>query len=70
MKSALTRNSRTDSTYGASNHVAHTRSIVTGLRQYVEVHRDPAIPDGTLVHVNSTTRSLYTDRPLDGGDPA
>jgi hypothetical protein len=59
-----------EETYGASNHVAHTRSIVAGLRRIAEVHSDPAIPDGTLVHVNPTTPSRYTDRPLDGGDPA
>jgi len=59
-----------EETYGASNHVAHTRSIVAGLRRIVEVHSDPAISDGTLVHVNPTTPSRYTDRPLDGGDPA
>jgi hypothetical protein len=59
-----------EETYGASNHVAHTRSIVAGLRRIVEVHSDSAIPDGTLVHVNPTTSSRYTDQPLDGGDPA
>ncbi|GAA4258521.1 hypothetical protein GBZ26_11355 [Azospirillum formosense] len=56
-----------EETYGASNHVAHTRSIVTGLRRILGVHSDSTIPDGTLVHVNPATPSRYTDRPLDGG---
>jgi hypothetical protein len=42
-----------EDTYGASNHVAHIRSMCEGLRRIMAVHDDADIPDGTLVHVNA-----------------
>ncbi|WP_214470870.1 hypothetical protein [Mesorhizobium sp. dw_380] len=41
-----------EETYGASNYVAHHRSMVEGLRRILAVHNDPDIPDGTVVHLN------------------
>lgn len=42
-----------EDTYGASNYVAHNRSMVEGLRRILAVHNDADIPDGTLVQLNT-----------------
>ncbi|MGQ2908455.1 MAG: hypothetical protein ACT6QU_10940 [Aliihoeflea sp.] len=51
-------------TYGASNYVAHHQSMVDGLRSILAVHNDPAIPDGSVVHVNRAMPSRLGNRPL------
>jgi hypothetical protein len=54
-----------EETYGASNYVAHHRSMVDGLSRILAVHNDPAIPDGTIVHVNRAMPSRLENRPLE-----
>lgn len=56
-----------EETYGASNHLAHTRSIIAGLQRILDIHGDAEIPDGTLVHVDPERPSRYAGRPLDAG---
>jgi hypothetical protein len=59
-----------EETYGASNHLAHTRSVIAGLEKILDIHNDPEIPDGTLVHVDPERPSRYAGQPLDAGDDA
>ncbi|MFU0505630.1 hypothetical protein [Pseudaminobacter sp. NGMCC 1.201702] len=54
-----------EETYGASNHVAHIRSVVEGLRAIVAVHNDPDILDRTIVHLNPAMASRRGQRSLD-----
>lgn len=56
-----------EETYGASNHLAHTRSVIAGLQRILDIHGDAEIPDGTLVHVDPERPSRYAGQPLDAG---
>jgi hypothetical protein len=55
-----------EGTYGASNYVEHQRRLVRGLEKIIAVHHDASIPTGTLVQVNPSTPSRFTEKPLDG----
>lgn len=54
-----------EDTYGASNYVAHHRSMVEGLRRILAVHNDSDIPDETLVHLNTGMPPRLADRSLE-----
>ena len=54
-----------EDTYGASNYVAHHRSMVEGLRRILAVHNDPDIPDGTLVQLNTGMPPRLVNRALE-----
>jgi len=54
-----------EDTYGASNYVAHHRSMVEGLRRILAVHNDPGIPDGTLVQLNTGMPPRLINRALE-----
>lgn len=54
-----------EETYGASNYVAHNRTMVDGLRRILAVHNDPDIPDGTLVQLNASMPPRVDDSALD-----
>jgi len=59
-----------EDTFGASNHVAHIRSMCAGLRRIIAVHDDTNIPDGTLVHVNAGRAGRRTGGALHGDGDA
>jgi integrase len=54
-----------EETYGASNYVTHIRSVVDGLRNIVDVHKDPSVPKGMIVHANPTMPSRRGQRRLE-----
>lgn len=56
-----------EGTYGASNHLTHARSVVSGLTEILEIHSNPEIPDGTLVHVDPSKANPYPPLPLERG---
>jgi len=54
-----------EETYGASNYIAHHRTMVEGLRRILAVHNDPDVPDGTLVHLNTAMPPRIVTRTLE-----
>lgn len=54
-----------EETYGASNYVAHHRSMVEGLRQILAVHNNSDISDGTLVQLKTGMPARLINRALE-----
>src|SRR3546814_9101440 len=47
-----------EGTHGASNHLAHARSVISGLTKILEIHSNPEIPDGRSEEHTSELQSL------------